>query len=97
MPGKIYGIGVGPGDPELMTVKAVRLLREADVVAIPGKDRDSCVAYRIAAQAVAELEEKELLSVCFPMTKDPRVLERAMRGLSLRWPRFSTRGRRWRF
>jgi len=30
MRGKIYGIGVGPGDPELMTLKAVRLIREAD-------------------------------------------------------------------
>ena len=30
MQGMIYGIGVGPGDPELMTLKAVRLLREAD-------------------------------------------------------------------
>ena len=28
MQGKIYGIGVGPGDPELMTLKAVRLIRE---------------------------------------------------------------------
>ena len=35
MRGKIYGIGVGPGDPELMTLKAVRLIREADVIAIP--------------------------------------------------------------
>ena len=41
MRGKIYGIGVGPGDPELMTLKAVRLIREADVIAIPGKDRES--------------------------------------------------------
>lgn len=75
MPGKIYGIGVGPGDPELMTMKAVRFLKGADVVAIPGKDRNSCVAYRIAAQAVLELDEKELLSVHFPMTKDPKILE----------------------
>ncbi len=33
--GKLYGIGVGPGDPELMTCKAVRLIRECDVVAVP--------------------------------------------------------------
>ena len=39
MQGMIYGIGVGPGDPELMTLKAVRLLREADVIAIPGKEK----------------------------------------------------------
>ena len=31
--GKLIGVGVGPGDPELMTVKATRALREADVIA----------------------------------------------------------------
>ena len=36
MRGKIYAIGVGAGDPELMILKAVRLIREADVIAIPG-------------------------------------------------------------
>ena len=35
MKGRWYGVGVGPGDPELMTLKAVRILRECSVVAIP--------------------------------------------------------------
>lgn len=48
MQGMIYGIGVGPGDPELMTLKAARLLREADVIAIPGKEKETCTAYQIA-------------------------------------------------
>lgn len=75
MTGKIYGIGVGPGDPELLTLKAVRLLKESDVLVIPGKDRESCVAYQIAAKAVAGLEQKEILPVVFPMTKDETVLK----------------------
>ena len=33
MTGKLYGLGVGPGDPELLTVKALRLVKESDVVA----------------------------------------------------------------
>lgn len=34
----LYGVGVGPGDPELVTVQAVRVLREADVVVVPVTD-----------------------------------------------------------
>lgn len=73
--GKIYGVGVGPGDPELMTLKGVRLIREAEVIAIPGKDRESCVAYQIAKGAVPEIDRKEILPVIFPMTKDQTLLE----------------------
>lgn len=74
MRGKIYGIGVGPGDPELMTLKAVRLIREADVIAIPGKDRESCTAYQIVSGAVPEIKDKEIVPVVFPMTKNETVL-----------------------
>ena len=75
MQGKIYGIGVGPGDPELMTLKAARLLREVDVIAIPGKEKETCTAYQIALGAVPEIEEKEIIPVVFPMTKDEAVLK----------------------
>ena len=61
MQGKIYGIGVGPGDPELMTLKALRLIREADAIAIPGKEKETCTAYQIALGAVPEIEEKEII------------------------------------
>lgn len=71
--GKLYGIGVGPGNPELMTLKAVRLIRECDIVAIPHKDRDKCFALRIAAGAVPELADKPVLAIDMPMTKDEEV------------------------
>jgi precorrin-2/cobalt-factor-2 C20-methyltransferase len=38
--GRLYGLGIGPGDPELITVKALRLLRSADVVAYPISDKN---------------------------------------------------------
>ncbi len=38
MTGILYGVGVGPGDPELMTLKAVRVIRETGVIAAPGED-----------------------------------------------------------
>lgn len=76
MTGILYGAGVGPGDPELMTLKAVRLIRENEVVALPGPDARETVAYQIAVQAVPELAEKTLLSVDMPMTHDKEEMNR---------------------
>ncbi len=70
MAGILYGLGVGPGDPELMTLKAVRIIRENGVIACPGERADETVAYRIALGAVPELKEKELLSLHMPMVMD---------------------------
>ena len=50
MKGIAYGVGVGPGDPELMTLKACRLIRENDVIALPGKEPKETVAYQIAVK-----------------------------------------------
>lgn len=76
MTGILYGAGVGPGDPELMTLKAVRLIRENEVIALPGPDARETVAYQIAVQAVPELTEKTLLSVDMPMTHDKEEMNR---------------------
>lgn len=76
MNGILYGIGVGPGDPELMTLKAVRTIRENEIIAIPGTDAKETVAYRIAVQAVPELEEKFLLPIHMPMTHDREEMRR---------------------
>ena len=51
--GKLYGVSVGPGDPELMTFRAARAIREAEVIAIPSGSKEGCVAYGIALKAVA--------------------------------------------
>ena len=70
MAGIFYGIGVGPGDPELLTLKAVKRIRRCDVIAAPGEDGRASVAYRIAAQAVPELADKPCLGLALPMTRD---------------------------
>lgn len=49
MTGTLYGLGVGPGDPELITVKALRLLRAADVIAYPAPERGDSLARAIVA------------------------------------------------
>lgn len=75
--GTLYGVGVGPGDPELMTLLAVRLLKEAEVIAAPGKEVRETTAWRIAVRAVPEMEEKILLPIEMPMVKDRAVMEEA--------------------
>lgn len=75
MQGKLYGIGVGPGDPELLTLKALRIVKESPIIAVPGEVAQESVAYKIVKGAYPELDEKELVAVSMPMTKDKKLLE----------------------
>ena len=75
MKGIAYGVGVGPGDPKLMTLRAIELIRENDVIAVPGKDPKESVAYKIAAAVVPEIAEKELVAVYMPMVKDRALID----------------------
>ena len=77
--GIAYGVGVGPGDPELMTYRAARLIRENDVIAVPGKDPKEAVAYKIAAGAVPEIADKELVPIHMPMIKDRELIDKEHR------------------
>lgn len=75
MNGTLYGVGVGPGDPELLTLKAVRILSETAWLAIPGVGKESCAAYQIAVQAVPRIQDKPCLYIQMPMTKDEARLQ----------------------
>lgn len=60
MKGRLFGVGVGPGDPELMTYKAVRIIKECQVLAVPARGRKHAVSYRIAAEMIENMEEKRI-------------------------------------
>ncbi len=75
MTGILFGIGVGPGDPEQMTLKAIRAIKESDVICIPKADKNNCRAYQIAAAVIPELKYKKIISYDFEMTKDEEVLD----------------------
>lgn len=79
MTGKLYGIGVGPGDPEYMTLKAVRIIEECDVIAVPGRKVEESVAFQIAAGACSRLSDKTCIAIPMPMTKDREILEQSHR------------------
>ena len=74
MSGTLYGIGVGPGDPELMTLKAVRKIRECRAVAVPGRNPEESTAFQIAAKACPEIKDKKLIGIHMPMTRDEEKL-----------------------
>lgn len=81
--GRFIGIGVGPGDPLLMTIKAVKAIEEADLLVLPAKDKESCRAYMIAKEALNvmsidqnrrrwedAIDNKECIFEPFPMSMD---------------------------
>lgn len=77
MKGKLFGVGVGPGDPELLTLKAVRLIKENNIVAVPGETKAESIAYKIVKKAIVEIESKEIIAIPMPMTKDEKKLSQS--------------------
>ena len=63
--GTFYGVSVGPGDPELMTLQAVRLIRQCPVLAAPQTASGQMLALDIARRALgSELDGKTILPFC---------------------------------
>ncbi len=76
--GALYGVGVGPGAPDLMTLRAVSVLKSVAVIAIPRRSEfDPSVAWNIAETSVGPVAGQERLYLIFPMTKDPTLLRPA--------------------
>ncbi len=75
MRGKLYGVGIGPGEPGLITAQAQRLIEQGDVLAVAaGRGGAKGTARAIAEQAVC-LEGKAILELPFRMDADPAMWE----------------------
>ncbi len=69
MTGTLYVIGIGPGDPELLTLKGVRIIKETGVLCVPkGREEGSSLALSIVEKAM-DLDGKEIIEAHFPMRK----------------------------
>lgn len=74
MLGKLYGIGVGPGDPELLTIKAVRILEKTEFLCSPvAKEGGESIAHEIVTKAIDK--EWNLVKLHMPMSLDYDLLE----------------------
>jgi precorrin-2/cobalt-factor-2 C20-methyltransferase len=75
MPGLI-GIGVGPGDVELLTVKAAKAIQNADIIMCPASSEDRpSIALSVVSPIIDKSLNQKIVKLIFPMTKNKDVLE----------------------
>ncbi len=69
-------VGCGPGDPDLLTVKAVRAIKNADVIMCPtSREGKESIAYSIISSLVDNSKKLDVMNLVFPMVKDKEILE----------------------
>lgn len=71
--GVLYGVGVGPGDPGLITVNALNVLRDCPVIAAVRTKGENSLALSIAERA-ADFSGKQIILLDFLMSRDERLL-----------------------
>jgi precorrin-2/cobalt-factor-2 C20-methyltransferase len=67
--GKLFGVGVGPGDPELLTIKAHKILTRVPVIFVPRKNEESDSFAQSIIDSYVKLPEQKVIGLIFPMIK----------------------------
>lgn len=73
MSGKFYAVGVGPGDPELITLKAVNIIKNSDIIVVPRSGAAENIAVKITREYITD---KHVLESDMPMIKDKSLLDK---------------------
>lgn len=71
MSGRLYGVGLGPGDPELMTLKAHRLIQAAEVIAYPAPETDGVTGESFARSIAAGSIRPGTQEIAIPVPMRP--------------------------
>lgn len=78
MTATLYGVGVGPGVPDLITLRAIDTIRRVPVLALPrGSDYGTSKAWEIVQPTIGQIARQKRLFLTFPMSKDPERLRPA--------------------
>ncbi len=73
---ELITVGCGPGDPDLLTVKAVKAIQNADVIVCPtSKEGKPSIALSVVSSILDKSKNQEIVNLVFPMTKDKDILE----------------------
>ena len=72
--GRLYGVGVGPGDPELLTLRAYHLLSRIPVIFVPLKDEKSSSYARSVIKNLVKKSDGKVVGVVLPMLRDKEKL-----------------------
>ena len=72
MKGKFFAVGVGPGDPSLLTLKAIETIEKSDKIVLPDSGAAENIALKITEKYIGD---RDIIYVSMPMTKDRAVLD----------------------
>lgn len=71
--GVFYGVSVGPGDPDLITLKAIKVIQNVNIIATPRTKGENTLALDIVSQAV-DINNKEIIKLDFLMSRDKELV-----------------------